>query len=68
MRPNIAPKQGHEETVQAVCGLADEQHCEEDVARAKEALHSVFGTMTVSSREYLELFAIAGVQSAIPLS
>lgn len=67
IRPNVV-KKGHGETVSAVCRLAREDCDDKDVERAREKLEGLFGTRSVTPRECLELFAIAGVQEAIPLS
>ncbi len=67
MRPNIAPKQGQEEAIKAVLAIAgDAGETEEDNARA--ALKEVFEVTAIEPREVLELFAIAGLRKAIPLS
>lgn len=66
MRPKIAVKQGHDEAVQAVLRLAGESG-ETEKGNAREAMSEVFGVKSLSVRECLELFSIAGLHSAIPL-
>lgn len=67
IRPKVV-KKGQAEMVDAVCRLARDDCDAKDMERAREALEGVFGTRSVTPRECLELFAIAGMQEAIPLS
>lgn len=63
MRPNIA-KLAHDEAVRALLATVDGGATN----TAADAVRTVFGVDRLDVRECLELFAIAGMREAIPLS